>query len=63
MVFSCLAQSYLHCDVEKRAAWENRQDRSAYNVKGYADANWAGCKVCLCKVQTTIAMNSAESEL
>ena len=70
----------LCCDVERRAAWENRRDRSAYNVEGYADANW-GCKVsrrsttsfmikcngCLlmssCKLQTTIAMSSAESEL
>ena len=71
----------LCCDLWQRTAWENRQDRSVYNVEGHADANWAGCKVtrrsttsymiklngCLlissCKLQTTVAMSSAESEL
>ena len=69
------------CDHWKRADWENRQDRGQYNIEGYADANWAGCKVSRrstssfmlmlngglivssCKLQTTIALSSAESEL
>ena len=68
-------------DVWKIEDWDNRQDKSEFNVEIFSDANWAGCKQtrkpttswmiflngCMissyCKVQSSIALSSAESEL
>ena len=71
----------LASDLWKIDDWENRQDKSEFNVEVFSDANWAGCKKTrksttsfmvflngsliqsCCKVQSSIALSSAESEL